>query len=188
MFAGNTPRWVDRVIGGIALNGSFTWEDGLPWTPGYDNSGQDNDIVGFLNRSGSGGFSTGVGSFNPVTHKVPFFTPAPYVLQPPGQANSTFGAFARPLVGTFGNIGRDSFLGPGYINTDLSVSKSVSLREQLSLQFRADFFNLFNKVNLGQPDSCVDCQDGNAGTISSIVASQDGSSMRRIQLSARIQF
>ncbi len=188
MFAGNAPRWVDRVIGGIALNGSFTWEDGLPWTPGYDNSGQDNDIIGFLNRSGSGGFSTHVGSFDPVTHKVPFFTPSPYILQPPGQANSTFGAFARPLVGTFGNIGRDSFLGPRYINTDLSVSKSVSLREQLSLQFRADFFNLFNKVNLGQPDSCVDCQDGNAGTISSIVASQDGSSMRRIQLSARIQF
>ncbi len=68
------------------------------------------------------------------------------------------------------------------------MTKSVSLTEQLKLQFRADFFNLFNHVNLGQPDSCVDCQDGNAGTISSIVASQDGSSMRRIQLSARIQF
>jgi hypothetical protein len=53
---------------------------------------------------------------------------------------------------------------------------------------RADFFNAFNHLNLGQPDSCVDCQDGSAGTISSIVASQDGSSMRRIMLSARIQF
>jgi hypothetical protein len=188
MFGANTSPWVDRLISGFSLNGSFTWEDGLPWTPGYASSSQDNDIVGFLNRSGSGGFSTQVGSFDPATHKVPFFTPSPYILQPPGQANSTFGAFARPLVGTFGNIGRDSFLGPGYINTDLSVTKSVRLREQLSLQFRADFFNLFNKVNLGQPDSCVDCQDGNAGTISSIVASQDGSSMRRIQLSARIQF
>ncbi|HVR24043.1 MAG TPA: TonB-dependent receptor [Candidatus Polarisedimenticolia bacterium] len=188
MFGGNASGWVNRLIGGFSINGSFTWEDGLPWTPSYDNSGQDNDVIGFLNRSGSGGFSTHVGPFNPATHKVQFFTPSPYVLQPPGQANSTFGAFARPLVGTFGNIGRDSFLGPGYINTDLSVSKSVSLREQLNLQFRADFFNLFNKVNLGQPDSCVDCQDGNAGTISSIVASQDGSSMRRIQLSARIQF
>ena len=188
MFGANTSRWVDRLIGGFSLNGTFTWEDGLPWTPSYDNSGQDNDIIGFLNRSGSGGFSTSVGRFNPVTHKVPFFTPSPYILQPPGQANSTFGPFARPLVGTFGNIGRDSFLGPGYIDTDLSISKSVPLREQVNLLFRADFFNLFNHVNLGQPDSCVDCQDGNAGTISSIVSSQDGSSMRRIQLSARIQF
>jgi len=188
MLGGNASRWVDRLIGGFALNGTFTWQDGLPWTPSYQDSGQDNDVIGFLNKTGSGGFPTHVGSFNPTTHKVQFFTPSPYVLQPPGQANSTFGPYARPLVGTFGNIGRDSVLGPGYIDTDLSVSKSVSLKEQLSLQFRADFFNLFNKVNLGQPDSCVDCQDGNAGTISSIVASQDGSSMRRIQLSARIQF
>jgi hypothetical protein len=179
---------VNRLIGGFSLNGAFTWQDGLPWTPGYQNSGQDNDVIGFLNRTGSGGFPTHVGKFDPVTHKVPFFTPSPFVLQPPGQANNSFGPYARPLVGTFGNIGRDSVLGPGYINTDLSASKTISLREELSLQFRADFFNLFNKVNLGQPDSCVDCQDGNAGTISSIVASQDGSSMRRIQLSARIQF
>jgi len=188
MFGGNASRWVDRVIGGFSLNGSLTWQDGLPWTPSYQDSSQDNDVVGFLNKTGSGGFPTHVGSLNIATHKVPFFTPSPYVLQPPGQANSTFGPYARPLVGTFGNIGRDSVLGPGYVNTDLSVSKSVRLREQLSLQFRADFFNLFNKANLGQPDSCVDCQDGNAGTISSIVASQDGSSMRRIQLAARIQF
>jgi outer membrane receptor protein involved in Fe transport len=188
MLAANAPRWVDRLVGGYALNGSFTWQNGLPWTPGYQSSGQDNDIIGFLNRTGSGGFPTNVGSLNKNTHKVQFFTPSPYVLQPPGQANSSFGPYARPLVGTFGNIGRDSVLGPGYINTDLSVSKSVPLREQLNLQFRADFFNLFNHVNLGQPDSCVDCQDGNAGTISSIVSSQDGSSMRRIMLSARIQF
>jgi outer membrane receptor protein involved in Fe transport len=188
MFGGNSSRWVDRLIGGFALNGTFTWQDGLPWTPGYQSSGQDNDVIGFLNRAGAGGFPTHVGSLNKATHKVQFFTPSPYVLQPPGQANSTFGPYARPLVGTFGNIGRDSILGPGYINTDFSVAKSVPLTEQLNLQFRADFFNLFNHVNLGQPDSCVDCQDGNAGTISSIVSSQDGSSMRRIQLSARIQF
>jgi outer membrane receptor protein involved in Fe transport len=187
MVGGNASRWVDLLIGGYALNGTFTWQDGLPWTPSYQDSSQDNDVVGFLNRTGSA-IQTNIGPLNKSTHKVQFFTPSPYVLQPPGQADSAFGPFARPLVGTFGTLGRDSVLGPGYINTDLSVSKTVILKEQLSLQFRADFFNLFNKVNLGQPDSCVDCQDGNAGTISSIVSSQDGSSMRRIQLSARIQF
>jgi hypothetical protein len=194
MFGGNASGWVNRLIGGFSLNGSFTWEDGLPWTPGYQQSGSDNDVIGFLNKTGQT-IQTSVGSLNKITHKVQFFTPVPFVL---GGSNcgpamnqpcpTSFGPYSRPAFGTFGNLGRDSVLGPGYINTDLSISKSVSLREQLSLQFRADFFNLFNKVNLGQPDSCVDCQDGNAGTISSIVASQDGSSMRRIQLSARIQF
>jgi hypothetical protein len=53
---------------------------------------------------------------------------------------------------------------------------------------RAEAFNAFNHVNLGGPDNCVDCQDGNAGYIFDIVASQDGTSMRRLQFAARIQF
>jgi hypothetical protein len=194
MFGGNSSRWVNRLIGGFSLNGAFTWQDGLPWTPSYNLSSNDNDVIGFLNKTGQP-VHTSVGSLNKVTHKVQFFTPVPFVL---GGSNcgpaqnqpcpTSFGPYSRPAFAMFGNLGRDSVLGPGYINTDLSVTKSVALTEQLNLQFRADFFNLFNHVNLGQPDSCVDCQDGNAGTISSIVASQDGSSMRRIQLSARIQF
>jgi hypothetical protein len=190
MFGGNASSWVNRLIGGFSLNGTLTWQDGLPWTPSYSagNSGLDNDVVSFLNRTGQS-FHTGAGSLNKSTHKVQFFTPAPYVLAPPGQPNDSFGAFARPLVGTFGSWGRDSMIGPGYIDTDLSVAKSIPLKESVNLQFRADFFNLFNHVNLGEPDSCVDCQDGSAGTISGIVSTQDASSaMRRIMLSARIQF
>jgi hypothetical protein len=187
MLGGGASGWIDRLIGGYSLNGTFTWQSGLPWTPGYQNSGQDNDVIGFLDRTGQS-FHTSAGSLNKATHKVQFFTPAPFVLDVPGTANNSFGAFSRPAFGTFGNIGRDSFLGPGYVDTDLSIAKSIALKESLNLQFRADFFNVFNHVNLGQPDSCVDCQDGNAGTISSIVSSQDGSSMRRIMLSARLQF
>jgi Carboxypeptidase regulatory-like domain/TonB dependent receptor-like, beta-barrel len=187
LVGGGASRWVDRLIGGYALNGTFTWQSGLPWTPGYQNSSSDNDVIGFLNRTGQS-LHTSEGSLNKATHKVPFFTPAPFVLDIPGTADNSFGAFSRPLVGTFGNVGRNSYYGPHYLDTDLSVSKSIPIKESLNLQFRADFFNVFNHVNLGQPDSCVDCQDGNAGMISSIVASQDGSSMRRIMLSARVQF
>jgi hypothetical protein len=186
-IGGGVSRWVDRFIGGYALNGSFTWQAGLPWTPSYSNGSNDNDVIGFLNRTGES-FHTSVGSFNKNTLKVPFFTPSPFVLDVPGTANNSFGAFSRPAFGTFGNVGRDSFYGPHYLDTDLSISKSIPIKESLNLQFRADFFNVFNHVNLGQPDSCVDCQDGSAGTISSIVSSQDGSSMRRIMLSARVQF
>ena len=187
LVGGGASRWVDRLIGGYALNGNFTWQSGLPWTPGYSLSGSDNDVIGFLDRTGES-LHTSIGSLNKATHKVQFFTPSPNLLDVPGTANNSFGAFARPAFGTFGNIGRDSFSGPGYIDTDLSISKTIPIKESLNLQFRADFFNLFNHPNLGQPDSCVDCQDGSAGTISSIVASQDGSSMRRIMLSARVQF
>jgi outer membrane receptor protein involved in Fe transport len=188
MFGGNASRWVDRLIGGYSLNGSLTWQDGLPWTPIYQDRKQDNDVIdNFPDKTGQS-LHTFRGSLDKIDHKVQFFTPSPYALDVPGTPNNSFGAFARPASGTFGNYGRDSLLGPGYINTDLSVAKSIPIRESLNLQFRADFFNLFNHVNLGQPDSCIDCQDSSAGTISSIVASQDGSSMRRIELSARIKF
>ena len=91
-------------------------------------------------------------------------------------------------TGTFGNAGRDSLFGPSLFNMDLSVAKSFNFTERLIFQLRAEAFNVFNHVNLGQPDSCVDCQDGNAGYISSTIGSQDGTSMRRLQFAARLQF
>jgi hypothetical protein len=142
--------------------------------------------VQFLNHTGTS-FTTGAGSFDPTTRKVKFFQSSPYVLTSSGP-KSSFGAFSRPAAGTFGNVRRDSYLGPSFFNTDFSVAKTFTLREQLKLQMRAEAFNVFNHVNLGQPDTCIDCQDGNAGYISSIVSSQDGSSMRRLQFAARIQF
>jgi len=190
-LAGNASPWASRLIGGFHLNGTLTWQDGLPWTPGYQNGGADNDVIGFLDKTGQV-LHTFRGSLNKTTHKVQFFTPAPFALggntcgaQP---CPTSFGPFARPAFGTFGNLGRNSEIGPGFIEADLAIAKSIPIKESVNFELRADFFNAFNHVNLGQPDSCVDCQDGSAGTISSIVASQDGSSMRRIMLSARIQF
>src|SRR5579883_2011315 len=181
------PGWVNQIIGGFALNGALTWEQGLPFTPSYTNCGADNDLgICYLNRTGAS-FNLGSGSLDPVAHKVRYFTPSPYALQSSGP-QSSFGAFSRPAVGTFGNVGRNSYFGPGLFNTDLSLAKSFDIREGVRFQLRAEAFNVFNHPNLGQPDSCVDCQDGNAGTISSIVATQDGTSMRRLQFAARFQF
>ena len=181
------PGWLNQVIGGFALNGALTWQQGLPFTPNYTNCGTDNDLgICYLNRTGAS-FNLNSSSLDPVAHKVQYFTPAPYALQSSGP-QSSFGAFSRPAIGTFGNVGRDSYFGPGLINTDLSLAKSFDIREGLRFQLRAEAFNVFNHPNLGQPDSCVDCQDGNAGTITSIVATQDGTSMRRLQFAARFQF
>jgi hypothetical protein len=48
-------------------------------------------------------------------------------------------------------------------------------------------FNVFNHPNLGQPNGCVDC-GSSSGLITDIVASQDGTTMRRLQFAARIEF
>ena len=186
MIGGNVPGWVNQVIGGFALNGALTWQQGLPFTTSYANCGTDNDLgVCYLNKTGSS-VGLGRGSLDPIAHKVKYFNASPYTLG--GGNPDSFGPFARPAIGTFGNSGRDSLTGPGLFNTDMSVAKSFNFTESLRFQLRAEAFNVFNHVNLGGPDSCFDCQDGNAGYITSTVGSQDGTSLRRLQFAARLQF
>lgn len=60
-------------------------------------------------------------------------------------------AFALPVEGTFGTSGRNILRGPGYFNVDASLIKDFSLGEQRAIQFRAEFFNLFNRANFGTP-------------------------------------
>ncbi|HKS73443.1 MAG TPA: hypothetical protein VJQ82_09620, partial [Terriglobales bacterium] len=138
-------------------------------------------------------YDVGSGKFNPITHTVQYFTPSPYMLGGPNPAGGTFplsfGPYVRPAAGTFGNINRDSITGPGLVNVDFAIAKSFPIKESLSVQFRAEAFNVFNHVNLGQPNGCVDCGPGsNAGQITSIIASQDGTSMRRLQFAVRVEF
>jgi hypothetical protein len=63
--------------------------------------------------------------------------------------------FPLPSPGQQGNLGRNTFHGPGYANTDFSVIKNIKTpwifgSEGANIQFRAEFFNLFNRVNLSQ--------------------------------------
>jgi outer membrane receptor protein involved in Fe transport len=66
-------------------------------------------------------------------------------------------AFARPDTGTYGNAGRNVLLGPARGATNLGVFKEFGLpwRERLRLQFRSEFFNVFNSVNLGNPNAAL---------------------------------
>ena len=188
LIGGDVKGWVNEIIGGFSLNGNVAIQGGLPYTPGYATSGSDNDVIGFLNKTNQHGFGLHSGSLNAATHKVQYFTPSPYVLAPAGQAGDSFGPYARPAAGTFGNLGRDTLFGPGFWNADLSLAKNFNLTERVHFQLRAEAYNAFNHVSLGQPDSCVDCQDGNAGTITSSLSSQDGTTMRRLQFSGRFSF
>jgi len=97
------------------------------------------------------------------------------------------GPYIRPAPGTFGNIERDSLWGPGLLETELSVAKRFALTERLNMQFTAQAFNLFNHPNLAQPSGCVDC-GASSGLINDVISSQEGTSMRRLQFAARLQF
>jgi hypothetical protein len=62
--------------------------------------------------------------------------------------------FSLPLVGTFGDQGRNSFTSPGIRDVDFAILKDTKvprISETFDVQFRAEAFNLFNHTNLGLP-------------------------------------
>ena len=82
----------------------------------------------------------------------------------PGGFKQTFGpggtyfnkdAFLVAPRFQFGNLGRNPFHGPPLYNTDLGAFKNFQLRERLRLQFRSEFFNVFNNVNFSNPGGTV---------------------------------
>jgi hypothetical protein len=63
--------------------------------------------------------------------------------------------FGKPVLGTNGTLGRNTYEGPGYASLDLSLARSFRMSrkdEGLRLQLRSDLFNLFNRVNFKQPE------------------------------------
>ena len=57
-------------------------------------------------------------------------------------------AFASPAAGTFGNVGRNTIIGPGFVNADVVVARYIHVKEGIILQFRAEFFNTLNHPEL----------------------------------------
>ena len=59
--------------------------------------------------------------------------------------------FPRPAPATDGNLGRNTYRGPGFAETELSLAKKFVITERLAARLRLDSFNAFNRVNLGNP-------------------------------------
>ena len=95
----------------------------------------------------------------------------------------TRGPWNRPAAGTFGNATRNGFFGPHFFNMDASASKKFQFSERIQGQFRAELFNAFNHVNLGQPNAQVD-----SPTAGQIFAIANLAQMRKWQLGLRVQF
>jgi len=60
-----------------------------------------------------------------------------------------------PTYGSHGNTARDQFRGPGFYDLDAALAKNTRIREGMSLQFRADIFNLFNILNPSNPTTSI---------------------------------
>jgi hypothetical protein len=73
--------------------------------------------------------------------------------QKPGASWLDPTAFADPAAGTFGTTRRNDYYGPGYADVDLSVFKNTKVHEWVTVQVRAEMFNLFNRTNFAPPSS-----------------------------------
>ncbi|HEX7087602.1 MAG TPA: TonB-dependent receptor [Vicinamibacterales bacterium] len=158
---GRDKRWgadwstaMDLVLGGWQFNATHTIQSGLPFNVTYADAGADRDVG--PNRPNLIGDPEG-----PKTRDQWFNT------APIGSPNS---AFARPAPGTFGNLERNALRGPYYRRTDASLFKHFRLGGNRDLEVRIEAVNLFNVVNLGNPDSEIGTENSprpNAGRISS---------------------
>lgn len=97
-------------------------------------------------------------------------------------------AFSLPEEGFYGNLGRNSMTRPGQVSLDFSVAKDTSIAsvsESFTIQFRAEFFNIINRTNLGVPNRDLFTGSGQrSGSAGRITASATTS--RQIQLGLKI--
>ena len=93
----------------------------------------------------------------------------------------SFGAFSLPATGTFGSVTKNSFIGPNFATFDMSLSRRFKLRERADLQFRAEYFNVFNHTNFNTPAASL----SNASTFGRITTAGDP---RIGQLSMKLTF
>jgi hypothetical protein len=89
-------------------------------------------------------------------------------------------AFPIPIKGTNGNLGRNTFTGPGYQEIDMSLEKVFIVKERFHIQFRIEAFNVLNRVNLNPPTT--DLSSGTFGQSTSTLLP------RQFQAGVRIEF
>jgi hypothetical protein len=155
----------NRLLAGWAISGITIVQSGLPFSvldslagTGFLSGGSTPGVLTASLASGStisDGLSSGSigkrieGYLNPNA-----FTPAP-LLYPaqcdPSQPDPTIFPNANFCTTNFGNLGRNTFRGPGQQNWDFSLIKNFKITERQSLRFTTDFFNIWNHPNFGNP-------------------------------------
>ncbi|MFZ0820009.1 MAG: carboxypeptidase-like regulatory domain-containing protein [Candidatus Acidiferrales bacterium] len=160
--------WAYGIISGWAVSSIVTAQGGFPFTPQLSyNPSNDGDtrnpVRPFVNPNFAGPIITG----NPTQ----WFNPAAFLAPP---VNSGF----------FGNLGRDTLIGPGLAVWDFSASKDTTIRESLKLQFRAEIFNLLNRANFNTPNLITFTPSGVSGTAGAITSTSTTS--RQVQFSLKL--
>jgi len=162
----DVPGWVHALASNWQLNGITTLQSGGPIniTLPFDNSGTGE----FRDRPNLVGNA-----------QVPFNPLGPY-LNP--------AAFAQPQPGTYGNLGRNAFSGPGLNEFDISFVKSQQISRDRWLRLRAEFFNVWNHPNFANPSTTFGSGFRLTSTPDSFNPYFGNGSPRNLQLVAELEF
>jgi hypothetical protein len=89
----------------------------------------------------------------------------------------------------YGTTGRDFFRGPGRFNLDMTLAKTTAITERVSVEIRADAFNVFNHAEFANPDTTL-----TSGTFGQVTSTTFGTGVaalqtqRIVQLAGRLTF
>jgi hypothetical protein len=171
-FANGMEGWSNRLVSGWSVGSIVTLQSGFPFTPQLsynpsNNKDNRNPVRPFVNPAFSGRQIPGT--------PAEWFDPAALIAPP---NNSGF----------YGDMRRNSLIGPGSATWDFSILKDTAIRERLRLQFRAELFNLLNRANFNTPNLIIATLQGStpvpnptAGSITST-----STSARQVQFALKL--
>ena len=165
------------LVSGWTTSAIVNLQTGFPFSPqlGF-NAVNNGDTRNPIRPSWNADYS---GTLYPRT-AAQWFDPTAFVLPTVTVGTTTYG--------TFGNVKRDSLLGPGLKELDFSASKQTRLSERVGLEFRAEFFNLLNHTNFNTPNPVV-YTAANAGISPTAgVITATATTSRQVQFGAKFKF
>ncbi len=159
-----TNPFVNAMFGGWQAQGIFTLQSGLPLV-----------VTGASNNLASRPNSTGQSAHLDNRSQYAWFNTS---------------VFVNPPTYTYGNLGRTlpDVVGPGTVNIDMSLIKSVHIWERVSLQIRAEAINMTNHVNLGMPSTSFSPGANGLNASSTFGTITSAAAARVLQFGAKVVF
>ncbi|HLH07459.1 MAG TPA: hypothetical protein VKW78_09490, partial [Terriglobales bacterium] len=167
-FTSDVAGLRNTLVSGWSINSIVTLQSGFPFTPQLsynpsNNGDTRNPVRPFVNPNFTGPIVTG----NPNQ----WFNPSAFLAPPP---NSGF----------YGNLRRDTLIGPGLATWDFSALKNTKITEGWNLQFRAEIFNLLNRENFNTPNLITFSPSGVSGTAGAITSTS--TTARQVQFGVKL--
>ena len=170
-FLSSFQGFANAMVSGWTVNSIVTLQGGFPFTPQLsynpsNNGDTRNPVRAFTNPAFTGPIILGT--------PAKWFNPSAFLAPANTAANGGF----------YGNVGRNTLIGPGLATWDFSAMKDTKIRERLTLQFRAEIFNLLSRANFNLPNAVVFTPSGVSPTAGAITSTS--TTARQVQFALKL--